>query len=289
MLRSKMVKPNQLFKAADWWTIRFNDNFKPGIARGTIIAPGTRVFARWKTNGQYYAGQVLRQAFAGACDIKFDDGDARHDTPLAEMGMPPDSQIGFLHCWPAGDTLTKAAYVRALLADGLDVNLKTSTGMSTLELYCKEGKHSTVVRELLQVPDIDSTLDVGRFRNVPQRYKNTIETFTLNTADPISLSESISAPVRCLPCKHPYEMVSLGQQLKHGGSPQCAVCRQPIVHVEIMTKDQVDRWNAMQELESLNFDLPNGVSEDAKKLLSTQVKKANAFRHRQHTRPKITF
>ena len=291
MLRSKVVKPNQLFEAADWWTARFT-SFQQGRAAGTRLAAGTRVLARWKTNGNYYPGHVVGSYSLGpnpsTYDIQFDDGDTRDRTPFNEVMLEPP-KIGFLHCWPAGNESSKAAYVRALLADGFDVNLKTSNGMSTLEIYCVDGKHSSVVRELLKRPDIDSTLDVGRFRNMLGRYKNTIETFTLNTADPISLSESISAPVRCLPCKHPYEMVSLGQQLKHGGSPQCAVCRQPIVHVEIMTKAQVDRWNAMQELESLNFDLPNGLSEEAKKLLSTQVKKANAFRHRQHTRSKITF
>lgn len=287
MLRSKVVKPNQLFEAADWWTAQFT-SFQQGLAAGTLLAAGTRVLARWKTNGQYYPGHVVGQYYSTSYDIQFDDGDTRDRTPFNEV-MLELPKIGFLHCWPYENESSKAAYVRALLADGLDVNLKTSTGMSILELYCIEGKHSTVVRELLQVPDIDSTLDVGRFRNMLRRYPNTIETFTLNTADPISLSESISAPVRCLPCKHPYEMVSLGQQLKHGGSPQCAVCRQPIVHVEIMTKAQVDKWNAMQELESLNFDLPKGLSEDAKKLLSTQVKKANAFRHRQHSRSKLKF
>ena len=287
ILSSKMANPNQLFKAAGWWDVRFTA-YEPGIAVGTVLPAGTRVLARFMTGGSHYPGKVVRTYSDNTSDIEFDDGNTRDATPFDDV-LFEEVKIGFLHCWPAGDTSTKAAYVRALLADGLDVNLKTSTGMSILELYCIDGKHSTVVRELLQVPDIDSTLDVGRFRNMLRQYPNTIETFTLNTADPISLSESISAPVRCLPCKHPYEMVSLGQQLKHGGSPQCAVCRQPIVHVEIMTKAQVDKWNAMQELESLNFDLPKGLSEDAKKLLSTQVKKANAFRHRQHSRSKLTF
>ena len=50
-----------------------------------VLATGTRVTARWKTGGRHYPGQVVRQLADGTCDIRFDDGDIRDATPLADI------------------------------------------------------------------------------------------------------------------------------------------------------------------------------------------------------------
>ncbi len=56
-----------------------------GTSKPTALVAGMRVTARWKTGGRHYPGQVVRQRADGTCDIRFDDGDTREATPLAEI------------------------------------------------------------------------------------------------------------------------------------------------------------------------------------------------------------
>ena len=52
-------------------------------------------------------------------------------------------------------------------------------------------------------------------------------------------------PVRCLPCKHPFEAESILEWLKRGLSYTCPICRKKVENVELMSTELVERWNAM--------------------------------------------
>jgi len=83
-------------------------------------------------------------------------------------------------------------------------------------------------------------------------------TFTLNAHDSFSLMDGIDCPVRCLPCKHPFEASALQtwfQQPKRQDNPNgarhttCPECRTVPKSMELMSKIQVERWNSMAETE----------------------------------------
>jgi hypothetical protein len=83
-------------------------------------------------------------------------------------------------------------------------------------------------------------------------------TFTLNAHDSFSFMDGIDCPVRCLPCKHPFEASALQtwfQQPKQQDNPNgarhitCPECRTVPKSMELMSKIQVERWNSMAEIE----------------------------------------
>jgi ankyrin repeat protein len=81
------------------------------------------------------------------------------------------------------------------------------------------------------------------------------ETFQLDAYDLFSQMDGIDCPVRCLPCKHPFEAASLQQWFKtsipgyNRKHTECPECKKEPESIEMMTEIQVKRWNAMAAME----------------------------------------
>ena len=118
-------------------------------------------------------------------------------------------------------------------------------------------------------------------------------TFTLNAYDSFSLMDGIDCPVRCLPCKHPFEASALKtwfQQPKSQDNPngdrhtECPECRTIPKSIELMYEIQVERWNTManveknaeSELQSLRtntsmYELQGEMNADTRKELAQKT------------------
>lgn len=141
-------------------------------------------------------------------------------------------------------------------------------------------------------------------------------TFTLNAHDSFSLMDGIDCPVRCLPCKHPFEASALKtwfQQPKKQDNPngdrhnECPECRTIPKSIELMSEIQVERWNTManveknaeSELQSLRtntsmYDLQGQMNADTKKDVAQKTaiaelnKKIQALRTQKDVLQKTT-
>ena len=81
----------------------------------------------------------------------------------------------------------------------------------------------------------------------------------LNHSDAITLEDTIvDCPVRCLPCRHPFEAENLlqwlGSTVSYEYNPnrrehhtKCPVCNTEVENVELMSTELVKRWNTMTE------------------------------------------
>ena len=79
----------------------------------------------------------------------------------------------------------------------------------------------------------------------------------MNFTDAITLEETIDdCPIRCLPCKHPFEASGLlewlGGTVHYEYNPQrreprtkCPLCNKEVENVELMSNELVSRWNTM--------------------------------------------
>jgi len=142
-------------------------------------------------------------------------------------------------------------------------------------------------------------------------------TFTLNAHDSFSLMDGIDCPVRCLPCKHPFEASALKtwfQQPKKQDNPngdrhnECPECRTIPKSIELMSEIQVERWNTManveknaeSELQSLRtntsmYDLQGQMNADTKKDVAQKTaiaelnKKIQALRTQKDVLQKTTI
>jgi ankyrin repeat protein len=108
------------------------------------------------------------------------------------------------------------------------------------------------------IPDVITLTLFGLARLTPddfQSCKFPDETFQLDAYDLFSQMDGIDCPVRCLPCKHPFEAASLQQWFKtsipgyNRKHTECPECKKEPESIEMMTEIQVKRWNAMAAME----------------------------------------
>ena len=140
-----------------------------------------------------------------------------------------------------------APYIRGVYVSGARVRRETSTSWSLVK-----GDNQC------RIEMFDGRITRRAFSQLDAVPSNT---FRLHAKDIVTLADEIEAPVRCLPCKHPFHAGSLhayfgtptNPQNPHVLPTQCPLCKQDVTHVEIMNAFQVKRWNAM-EAESSTFE-----------------------------------
>jgi hypothetical protein len=80
-------------------------------------------------------------------------------------------------------------------------------------------------------------------------------TSELKAYDTISLMEGIDCPVRCLPCKHPFEASGLQTWFQTAvanygrNHTTCPTCKETPKYIEFMNNRQIERWNTMSATE----------------------------------------
>ena len=183
----------------------------------------------------------------------------------------------------------------------LNVNHKNEQGLTMLTTACVNGQIKWI-KILMKQPQIDGTMTREQFIRCtafPQKWLNGE---VLNHTDTITLDETIgNCPVRCLPCKHPFEAIGilkwLGGTVDFVDNPQrrephtkCPGCNSEVQNVELMSSDLVTRWNTMDrnfiEAEEVLRDKNSSPSEREE---AERVRKINNYpsRYRQFVKTKL--
>ena len=189
--------------------------------------------------------------------------------------LPPSMQPLYTELFAAcasGDTNKLDTVLREVSDRGqLDGYYKNEQGLTMLATACLNGQIE-IIKVLLKMPQIDGTMTREQFIQCTAFPEHMLEE-ELNYRNAITLEDTIvDCPVRCLPCRHPFEASSLWQWL--GGTvhyeynPQrreprtkCPLCNTKVENVELMSKGLVKRWNRMDT----DFDKAEKDIEEAKK------------------------
>jgi hypothetical protein len=199
----------------------------------------------------------------------------RADVNQIKTILPPSMQPLYTELFAAcasGDTNKLDTVLREVSDRGqLDGYYKNEQGLTMLATACLNGQIE-IIKVLLKMPQIDGTMTREQFIQCTAFPEHMLEE-ELNYRNAITLEDTIvDCPVRCLPCRHPFEASSLWQWL--GGTvhdeynPQrreprtkCPLCNTKVENVELMSKGLVKRWNRMDT----DFDKAEKDIEEAKK------------------------
>ena len=183
----------------------------------------------------------------------------------------------------------------------LNVNHKNEQGLTMLTTACVNGQIKWI-KILMKRTQIDGTMTREQFIRCtafPQKWLNGE---ALNHPDTITLDDTIgNCPVRCLPCRHPFEAIGLlewlGGTVDFVDNPQrlephtkCPGCNSEVQNVELMSSDLVTRWNTMDrnfiEAEEV---LRNENSSPSEREKAERVRKINNYpsRYRQFVKTKL--
>jgi surface protein len=179
-----------------------------------------------------------------------------------------------------------------LAVPGIVANQANNDGMTPFSTACKYGHkegHFDIVQQLLEY----SAKIMGTEKEYRQRLAEDAEkvqdgqlnkltlsqfvdstfpnnTSELNAYDSFSRMQGIDCPVRCLPCKHPFEASALQTWFQtpvanyDRNHTACTECRKTPKYIEIMNRRQIERWNTMsateKEAESKLQNLRNNTS-----------------------------
>ena len=136
-----------------------------------------------------------------------------------------------------------------------NVHGRNARGTTPLYIACANG-HLNIVKVLLARKEINGIISRKKF--IHCTFPD--ETFRLNADETFLMADSIDCPVRCLPCKHPFEAASLLRwfsNVVHGHerdhipllNTKCPNCRIVATDIEVMSMEKVKRWNDMSALE----------------------------------------
>ena len=132
----------------------------------------------------------------------------------------------------------------------LYINYKNEQGLTMLVTACLSGQIG-IINVLMNMPQIDGTMTREQFiqcNAFPTTWLGGLELKHETTIFEHEATPFISdCPVRCLPCKHPFEAESILEWLKRGLSYTCPICRKKVENVELMSTELVERWNTMDE------------------------------------------
>jgi hypothetical protein len=192
--------------------------------------------------------------------------------------------------------------LRKLKSQGqLYINYKNEQGLSMLTTACVNGQIQ-MIKALMEMPQIDGTMTREQFIRCTAFPHKWLNGEVLNHTDTITLDETIgNCPVRCLPCRHPFEAIKLlkwlGGTVDFVDNPQrrephtkCPGCNSEVQNVELMSSDLVTRWNTMDrnfiEAEKV---LRNKNSSPSEREEAERVRKINNYpsRYRQFVKTKL--
>ena len=186
----------------------------------------------------------------------------------------------------------------------LYVNYKNEQGLTMLATACLNGQIE-IIKVLLKMPQIDGTMTREQFIQCTAFPEHMLEE-ELNHRDAITLEDTIvDCPVRCLPCRHPFEASNLwqwlGSMVHYEYNPQrreprtkCPLCNTKVEKVELMSEGLVKRWNRMDT----EFNKAEKDIEEAKKIKrkvekdiaeATKRLNQNAFKNRFRQFVKVEF
>ena len=186
----------------------------------------------------------------------------------------------------------------------LYVNYKNEQGLTMLATACLNGQFE-IIKVLLKMPQIDGTMTREQFIQCTAFPEHMLEE-ELNHRDAITLEDTIvDCPVRCLPCRHPFEASNLwqwlGSMVHYEYNPErreprtkCPLCNTKVEKVELMSKGLVKHWNTMDT----EFNKAEKDIEEAKKIKkkvekdiaeATKRLNQNAFKNRFRQFVKVEF
>jgi hypothetical protein len=130
----------------------------------------------------------------------------------------------------------------------LNVNHKNEQGLTMLTTACVNGQIKWI-KILMKQPQIDGTMTREQFIRCtafPQKWlENKLK---LNYKEIFDGEKTIDGcPVRCLPCRHPFEAKYIRKWLatESDEPTTCPICKTEVKNVELMSTELVERWNAM--------------------------------------------
>ena len=130
----------------------------------------------------------------------------------------------------------------------LNVNHKNEQGLTMLVTACLNSQIKWI-KILMKKPQIDGTMTRERFIRCTGFPTTWLENkLKLNYKEIFDGEKTIDGcPVRCLPCRHPFEGKYIRQWLaKESDEPTtCPICKTEVKNVELMSTELVERWNAM--------------------------------------------
>ena len=146
--------------------------------------------------------------------------------------------------------------VKVLLArKEIQINAYRDDGATPLYIACANG-HFNIAKVLLARKEINGIISRKKF--IHCTFPD--ETFRLNADETFLMADSIDCPVRCLPCKHPFEAASLLRWFssivhEHEDdhitllNTKCPNCMIEATDIEVMSMAKVQKWNKMSALE----------------------------------------